>query len=172
MKKILTAYFSHSGENYFSGKIIKIEEGNTAIVAKKIAAMTGCDLFEIKRAEPYPEKYTDCVKESREELKANARPKLSEYKDVSGYDVVILGYPNWCGTMPMPVFAFLDSTNFEGKKILPLCTNEGSGLARSTDDIKKLCPNADVCEGLSVKGSQAKESDDIVREWLKKNALL
>lgn len=170
--KILTAYFSHSGENYFSGKIIKVEEGNTAIVAKKIAAMTGCDLFEIKRAEPYAEKYTDCVKESREELKADARPKLSEYKDISAYDAVILGYPNWCGTMPMPVFTFLQSADFKGKKILPFCTNEGSGLARSLDDIRKSCPSAIVCEGLSVKGGMAKESDGIVREWLIKNGLL
>lgn len=170
--KILTAYFSHSGENYFSGKIIKIEEGNTAIVAKKIAAMTGSDLFEIKRAESYPEKYTDCVKESREELKADARPELSEYKDVSGYDAIILGYPNWCGTMPMPVFTFLRSTDFEGKKILPFCTNEGSGLARSVDDIKKLCPSAIVCEGLPINGGMANKSDNIVKGWLSKNKII
>ena len=170
--KILTAYFSHSGENYFSGKIIKIEEGNTAIVAKKIAAMTGCDLFEIKRAEPYPEKYTDCVKESREELKADARPKLSEYKDVSGYDVVILGYPNWCGTMPMPVGTFLESGDFSGKVIAPFCTNEGSGLKRSVDDINRLCPGADQKEGLSIRGCQVGSARGDIERWLKKLGLI
>lgn len=50
--KILTAYFSHAGENYFDGKIIAVKEGNTAIVAKKIAAATGSELFEIARETP------------------------------------------------------------------------------------------------------------------------
>lgn len=170
--KILTAYFSHSGENYFSGKIISVEKGNTAIVAEKIAEYTGCDLFEIERAEAYPKQYKDCVKESREELSADARPRLAHTVDVSGYDVVILGYPNWCGTMPMPVFTFLESADFTGKKILPLCTNEGSGLARSVADISRLCPGADVREGLSLKGSNVNACDDILRKWLEDNGLL
>lgn len=170
--KLLTAYFSHSGENYFSGKIIAVEKGNTAIVAEKIAAMTGCELFEIKRETDYPFGYRDCVKESRDEMVAGARPKLKEYKNIDGYDTVILAYPNWCGTMPMPVFSFLESADFEGKRILPLCTNEGSGLAKSVSDIKKLCPRAEVAEGLSVKGGNANICDAEVGEWLKKNGVL
>ena len=102
--KILTAYFSHSGENYFSGKIINVEKGNTAIVAEKIAAMTGCALFEIKRKTPYPEKYRDCVKEAASELNEAARPELEINPDGAGYDTVILGYHSWCGTMAAPVF--------------------------------------------------------------------
>lgn len=170
--KILTAYFSHSGENYFSGKIINVDKGNTAIVAEKIAEMTGSDLFEIKKEAPYPDKYADCVKESVAELKADARPALKESKDVSDYDVVILGYPSWCGTMPMPVFTFLESNDFSGKRILPLCTNEGSGMGRSEQDIKRLCPTAKVEGGLSVKGGNARECDDVLKEWLEKNGLL
>ena len=170
--KLLTAYFSHSGENYFSGKIIAVEKGNTAIVADKIAAMTGCDLFEIKREVDYPFGYRDCVKESRYEMASGTRPKLREYKDVSGYDTMIVAYPNWCGTMPMPVFSFLESADFAGKKILSLCTNEGSGLAKSVSDIKKLCPKAEVAEGLSVKGGNANECDDDVRGWLYNNGII
>ncbi len=170
--KILTAYFSHSGENYFSGKIINVKKGNTAIVAEKIARLTGCDLFEIKREKEYPVSYKDCVRESREELAADARPLLARNVDVNGYDVVILGYPNWCGTMPMPVFTFLESADFSGKKIFPLCTNEGSGLAKSVSDVLRLCPDAQVMPGLSIKGSNADVCDDILRKWLEDNGLL
>lgn len=169
--KILTAYFSHNGENYFAGKIINIEEGNTSIVAKKIAAITGSELFEIKRAAPYPIAYRDCVKEAVEELKAAARPALAENKDVAGYDAVILCYPNWCGTMPTPVFAFLERGAFAGKRIFPLCTNEGSGLGSSERDIKRLCPDAEVAAGLSVKGGNARDCDEYLIEWLEKNGL-
>lgn len=169
--KILTAYFSHAGENYFDGKIKAVTEGNTAIVAKKIAAATGSELFEIARETPYPYSYAECVKEAKEEFIRNSRPELKESVSVKGYDAVILAYPNWCGTMPMAVFTFLESGDFAGKKILPLCTNEGSRLGRSEGDVKKLCPEADIAEGLSVKGSLAAESDEKVYAWLKANGI-
>ena len=169
--KILTAYFSHAGENYFDGKIKAVTEGNTAIVAKKIAAATGSELFEIARETPYPYSYAECVKEAKEEFIRNSRPELKEKISVKGYDVVILAYPNWCGTMPMAVFTFLESGDFEGKKILPLCTNEGSRLGRSEGDVKKLCPEAEIADGLSVKGSLAAESDEKVYAWLKANGI-
>ena len=169
--KILTAYFSHAGENYFDGKIKAISEGNTAIVAKKIAAATGSELFEIARETPYPYSYAECVKEAKEEFIRNSRPELKEKISVKGYDVVILAYPNWCGTMPMAVFTFLESGDFAGKKILPLCTNEGSRMGRSEGDVKKLCPEAEIADGLSVKGSLAAESDEKVYAWLKANGI-
>lgn len=169
--KILTAYFSHAGENYFDGKIKAVTEGNTAIVAKKIAAATDSELFEIARETPYPYSYAECVKEAKEEFIRNSRPELKEKISVKGYDVVILAYPNWCGTMPMAVFTFLESGDFAGKKILPLCTNEGSRLGRSEGDVKKLCPEAEIADGLSVKGSLAAESDEKVYAWLKANGI-
>ena len=169
--KILTAYFSHAGENYFDGKIQAVTEGNTAIVAKKIAAATGSELFEIARETPYPYSYAECVKEAKEEFIRNSRPELKEKISVKGYDVVILAYPNWCGTMPMAVFTFLESGDFAGKKILPLCTNEGSRMGRSEGDVKKLCPEAEIADGLSVKGSLAAESDEKVYAWLKANGI-
>ena len=73
--------------------------------------------------------------------------------------------------MPMAVFTFLESGDFAGKKILPLCTNEGSRLGRSEGDVKKLCPEADIAEGLSVKGSLAAESGEKVYAWLKANGI-
>ena len=140
-------------------------------MAKKIAAATGSELFEIARETPYPYSYAECVKEAKEEFIRNSRPELKEKISVKGYDVVILAYPNWCGTMPMAVFTFLESGDFAGKKILPLCTNEGSRMGRSEGDVKKLCPEADIAEGLSVKGSLAAESDEKVYAWLKANGI-
>ena len=169
--KILTAYFSHAGENYFGGKIIAVKEGNTSIVAKKIAAMTGSALYEIARATPYPYSYAECVKEAKEEFIRNSRPELKENVSVKDYDVVILAYPNWCGTMPMAVFTFLESGDFAGKKILPLCTNEGSRMGRSEGDIKALCPEAEVVDGLPISGSLAREADEKITYYLKSNGI-
>jgi flavodoxin len=83
------------------------------------------------------------------------------------YDVVYLGYPNWWNTFPMAVFTFLESYNFSGKTIIPFCTHEGSGLGRSEQDIKKLCPNAKVFTGIAIYGSKVANADNGVQSWLK-----
>ena len=73
--------------------------------------------------------------------------------------------------MPMAVFTFLESGDFAGKKILPLCTNEGSRMGRSEGDIKALCPEAEVVDGLPISGSLVRESDEKVYAWLKANGI-
>ena len=58
--KILTAYFSRRGLNYAAGSIVDLPVGNTEAAAKMIAELTGCDLYEIERAEPYSKEYRGC----------------------------------------------------------------------------------------------------------------
>ena len=74
--------------------------------------------------------------------------------------------------MPMAVFTFLEAFDFTGKTILPLCTNEGSGMGGSERDIKRVCPGATVKSGLSVTGSAAANSKEAVSRWLSANGLL
>ena len=71
--KILTAYFSRRGLNYAAGGIVDLPVGNTEAAAKMIAELTGCDLYEIERAEPYSKEYRGCVDETKAELAADAR---------------------------------------------------------------------------------------------------
>ncbi|MEA4853117.1 MAG: flavodoxin [Christensenella sp.] len=168
MPKILIAYFSRKGKNYWEGGIADLPVGNTELAAKKIQDAVGGDLFRIDPVHPYPEEYEDTVQVSKQELKNDARPALNgRVRDMDGYDVIILGYPNWCGTMPMPVFTFLESYDFKGKTIAPFCSNEGSGMGRSEADIRRLCPNAAVLQGLSIRGTKTKEADPQIREWLR-----
>ena len=79
--------------------------------------------------------------------------------------MIYLAYPNYCGTMPMVLFTFLEQYDFTGKTIYPLCTNEGSGLGRSEGDIRLLCPGATVGAGLSVRGAEAGQSEELIRAW-------
>ena len=164
--KTLVAFFSRAGENFFPGGMKVIEKGNTHVAAEIIAEVTGADLFEIKPVNPYSDVYKECVGRAKEEYDSNARPELAENIDISEYDVIYLGYPNWCGTMPMPVWTFLDSHDWTGKVICPFCTNEGSGLANSPADLEKLAPTADRKPGLSIKGSQVSDAKASVEEWI------
>ena len=165
-KKTLVAFFSRTGENFFPGGVRRIEKGNTHIAAEMVAEITGADLFEIKEANPYSDIYKECAARAKQECDENARPELVEDIDISTYEVIYLGYPNWCGTMPMPVWTFMDAHDWTGKIICPFCTNEGSGLANSIADLEKLAPAAERKAGLSIKGSQVQDAKADIEAWI------
>ena len=172
MAKTLTAYFSRANENYFSGSMRYVEVGNTEIAVGKIRELIDTDVFKIEMVKPYAKEYMTCIDEAKADLRAKARPELvSMPESINEYDTVILAYPNYWGTMPMAVFTFLEAFDFSGKTILPLCTNEGSGLSGSERDIKKTCPGAVVKSGLSITGSNAAGSGNKVKKWLSANGL-
>ena len=141
MANILTVYYSKKGENYFGGKIKSISKGNTEIVAEIVQKAVGGDIFEVDREIPYPDNYNK-------------------------YDTIFVGYPSWCGTMPMVLFTFLEHYDLKGKKIIPFCTNEGSGMGSSLKDIKKLCPGAKVEQGLAIHGGSVGKAEKDIKKWI------
>jgi flavodoxin len=160
MKKvsILSVYFSHSG--------------NTREIAQQIHEYAGGDLFEITSVDPYPVGYDEVVEQARKELDKDYRPRLkTNVENMGSYNVVFVGYPNWWGTMPMPVFTFLEEYDLAGKTIVPFCTHEGSALGRSVADIKGLCPESTVLEGLPIRGSEVTNARNRVAGWLREIGL-
>lgn len=165
---VLIAYFSRTGENYGVGVI---EKGNTAIIAEMIAEQTGGELFEIKTVNAYPDDYEECTEVAQAEKKENTRPELADSLDsLDGYDTIYLGYPIWWGDMPMAVYTFLESNNFDGKTIIPFCTHAGSGLSGTVENISTACPGATVKTGLAIAGTTAQNDKAVteksVSEWL------
>jgi flavodoxin len=168
-KKCLIAYFSRNGQNYVSGRIVDLKVGNTEVVANMIQKIMGGDMFHIESVIAYPKDYTETTEVAKKELRAKARPKLTgRVENMKAYDVVFLGYPNWWGTMPMPVYTFLESYDFSRKTIVPFCTHEGSGLGHSENDIAKACPKAPVLEGLAIHGTSASSAGSEVSSWIDK----
>ena len=173
MAKTLIAFFSRADENYFGGAMRYVKVGNTEIVCEKISQMIDADSFKIEMKNPYSPVYMTCIDEAKKDLRENARPELTNYLDnIDDYDTIILAYPNYWGTMPMAVYTFLEHFDFSGKMILPLCTNEGSGMGSSEREIKKTCPGADVKKGLPITGSEAANSRGSVQRWLSANGLI
>lgn len=156
-KKILIAYFSW--------------DGNTKTIAQKIQAQIKGDLFEIKCAKPYSSNYQTVLKEAKREQQERMKPELvTHVENMDEYDIIILGYPNWWGTIPMPIVSFLEEYDFSGKTILLFCSHGGGGLGRSVSDITKLVPNARVGRGLSIYYSGGSDLDSKIKKWLEENS--
>lgn len=166
-KKVLVAYFSHTGENYAVGNITK---GNTCIVAEMIAEATGGKLFEIVPEKEYPTAYDACVEVAKREKEAGARPAVKGDIKTEDYDVVFIGYPNWWGDMPMPVYTFIEKHVWTGKTVVPFCTHEGSGLSGTEKNIAAACKGATVGKGFALRGATAQNSQEqamkSVHTWL------
>ncbi|MBR6409066.1 MAG: NAD(P)H-dependent oxidoreductase [Alphaproteobacteria bacterium] len=168
--KSLVVYFSKTGEQYSVGNI---SEGNTAIIAKMIAQKTGADLFEVKvKDDSYPKAYKALTEVALKEKQANARPQVEgDVANFEDYDVVFLGSPNWWADMPMVLYSFIESHDWQGKKVAPFVTHEGSGLSSIPSKIKSAT-NAEVLDGFEVYGHVAQnkrdEASDKVDAWLKK----
>lgn len=168
MANTLVVYYSRRGENHMPGGIQVLEKGNTAYAAEYIAKATNADLFEIDTVKPYAANYRECCMEAVAEAKAKARPEIKAFvEDITPYDTIFVCFPCWCGTAPMCVFTFLEHYDMTGKKVVPVCTNEGSGLANSEKDVAASCPGATIAPGLSIRGHKCKDSEEELTAWAK-----
>ena len=163
---ILVVCFSRTGEQYNVGVI---DKGNTAIVAEMIAEETGADLFEILPEEDYyPYTYSELTDVAKQEQNENARPVYQgDVPDLSAYDTVFVGAPVWWGDWPMIMYTFFENEDLSGKTLIPFSTHEGSGLSGFDQKLASACPDSEVTEGLAVRGSDAQNEQNQVRNTVK-----
>lgn len=138
MSKKLVAYFSASGV--------------TGSVAKKLAEATGADLYEIKPAVKYTSadlNWNDSSSRSSVEMKdKTSRPAIADKDaDISGHDVIFLGFPIWWYVAPTIINTFLEAYDFGGKKIILFATSGGSGFGKAVEGLKPSAPKAEIREG-------------------------
>ncbi len=155
---VLIAYFSWGG--------------NTKGIAQEIQRQTGADLFEIQLVEPYSTDYNTVLEQAQQDQNEQARPELATHvENIGQYDTIILGYPNWWASIPMPIASFLEEYDFSGKTILPFCSHGGGGLGQSQTAIAKLEPDANMAEGLAINYSGGSGMPDDVAQWLDDNGI-
>ena len=151
----MVAYFSASGV--------------TAKVAKKLADVTGADLFEIVPAAPYTRADLDWTdrnsRSSREMRDKSFRPAIAETTDTSKYGVIFVGFPIWWYVAPTIVNTFLESCDLQGKTIVPFATSGGSGMGNTAEELKVSCKGAIVKSGRRF---PANVSEEEIADWAKK----
>ncbi|MCR5660826.1 MAG: flavodoxin [bacterium] len=149
----LVVYFSHTG--------------NTKFVADIIQKELNCDEFRIIPEDPYPDDYNACVERAKKEKSEQARPSIiGKIDNLSQYNTIYLGFPNWCTTIPMPVLTFLEQNDLAGKTIIPFCTHEGDKFGDAERHLSLICHNSILKPGFATRGSGVKSFKQDIIAWV------
>ncbi len=153
-QKILTVYFSMTG--------------NTEKIANFIHNKVGGDIIKLETVQTYPTEYNELLTLAQEEKENNERPELATELNLENYDVIFIGYPIWCYTMPMCIYTLLDEYDFSNKVIIPFTTHGTSGTSGTFEEIAKQEPNATVLEGFGAYDETVEERETDVNSWLER----
>ena len=135
MKKIII-YYSYTG--------------HTKMIAEYMAKKLNCEILELKPIKPYSTDYQTVVDEEQNNEGSNRIREIKDIdKDLTKYDEIIIGTPVWWYTIAPVIRTFLKENDLTGKTIKPFATNAG-WLGRTFKEIKKLCPNSEVDEGMNI----------------------
>jgi flavodoxin len=171
--RILLAYFSRPGENYWTGGRRNLKVGNTQVLVRAISARLDCDVHRIEAVDPYPADYDETVERNVREQDTDARPAIANpLGSIDGYDTVLLASPIWNVRAPMIMSTFAERYDFAGKTVHLVTTYAMSGLGTTPEDYGRDCPGARIATGLAVRGEQARSASADVDAWLRRAGLL
>lgn len=170
---MLVAFFSRAGQNYYYGGRRTLQVGNTEVLARMIADVTGCDLHQIRADDPYSDDYDQTVARNVHEEQINARPAIAgALPDLAPYGTVLLASPIWNVRAPMIMTTFAEAFDFTGKTVHPVTTYAMSGLGTTERDYAASCRGASIGRGLAVQGETAADSRNDVEAWLRTERML
>lgn len=151
--RLLVIYFSRSG--------------NTRYIAETLAkGVAGSHLAEIKASKPYAPNYSDCCDEALPECRSKTlRPIIPIKLDLSKFDVILIGTPNWWGTLAPPVRTWVheNATALQTKTIGFFQTHGGGGIQQCERDLQALLPKATYLPTQCYYGSTVKSNRDLKR---------
>jgi flavodoxin len=171
--RILLAYFSRRGENYWNGGRRNLKVGNTEVLARAISVRLDCDAHRIEAVDPYPADYDETVERHVQEQDTDARPLIANpLASIDAYDTILLASPIWNVRAPMIMTTFAERYDFAGKTVHPITTYAMSGLGTTPQDYARDCPGARIGTGLAVRGEKARSAGADVDAWLRRTRLL
>lgn len=159
---ILVAYFSYSGNTKSAAEYITEK-------LKKKYGDKNADLVEIKMEKPYR---GGIYEVTQKDLNNDARPPLkTKIRDMNKYNVVLLGYPTWWATLPMPVFTFLEGYDFSKKTVVSFSSHGGTRYGDSVSDLNKKLPESYVGLPFEFYYSGGRDLERRLDQWLKSSGL-
>lgn len=151
--KSLVVYYSHSG--------------NTNKIAEIIHKKVGGDILRIEPTKPYPRDYNRVVEQAKKEIKSGYLPELQLHiDDITSYNKIFIGSPNWWNTIAPPIKSFLIQHDLSSMILVPFCTHGGGGKGKLFSDIQKECNNSIVKNGFAIYGDGGNKAEKMITDWL------
>ena len=122
----------------------------TERVANAIQQSLDCDILEVEPLMAYDEDYNSMLNRAQSELAAIRQgnyPAIKTSVDkFDKYDMILVGYPIWYGSMATPMQSFLHNhaSKLSDKRIALFATSGSSGISTSVSEAKSLCADANV----------------------------
>lgn len=143
--KTIMAYFSWSN--------------NTKKLVEKINEKKKYDVIRIERETPYSDNYDVCAyKEAKEEINMKIYPAIKPMNiDFDRYDEILLFFPIWWYTFPMPIATFIKSIKgYKGKVYIfaNSYTNDPQYMLNSMKDLKEIDQKMNFKKGLFNKSEE------------------
>ena len=154
--RILIVYYSYSG--------------NTRKAANILKDYLGADLVEIVMEDPYRGNIYDVSQ--ADTMNDIHPPILTKVNNIEDYDVILLGYPTWWATIPMPVMTFLDETDLSGKIICTFSSHGETMFGDSISDLSKAEPNAYIAPAFEFNYGGGNDLRDRLINWLRENEVI
>lgn len=152
----LVVYFSHTQR--------------TQRVAELLSEKVNGELYEIVPTEPYTGTDSAISDRAIEEIESGNLPELSgNLPDISQYDTIFIGGPVWSDTVSAPILSYLASTDFNGKRVIPFSTDQGTHSSYEIDFTEALNDAQEVIELFPishVSSISEEEMSILLDEWL------
>lgn len=175
--KTLVAYFSATG--------------NTERIAKRIAELTGADIYFIQPSKSYAKDPYDDSQLIQNEAYNDLRPAVSNLpskEEIAKYDTLYIGSPLWWHQPAMVVCTFLETYDLKDKVVIPFITyGAKTYLNEAMQKIYKLTSTsthipANLPEDVAPENIREPQNDDEgidmpgssndVRDWLHRNGIM
>ena len=175
--KTLVAYFSATG--------------NTERIAKRIAELTGADIYFIQPSKSYAKDPYDDSQLIQDEANNDLRPAVSNLpskEEIAKYDTLYIGSPLWWHQPAMVVCTFLEEYDLKDKVVIPFITyGAKTYLNEAMQKIYKLTSTsthipANLPEDIAPENIREPQNDDEgidmpgssndVRDWLHRNGIM
>ena len=150
--------------------------GNNGLLAEWIAEALNTKTYSIHTKTLYPKtkKETQTIVQDQE-MAMGIDPDVEECtEDLSQYDVVYLGFPNWHGQPPRALYTFMKENDLNGKTIVPFSSCDqikagGYGFGDAINVLKSKLPNSVVMgeeDGKILTCKMVPDAKEEVEEWV------
>jgi len=130
--------------------------GRTKKLAEDIKNSLTCDIEEIfdtvKRSGPF-----GYLRSGRQAMKETLTVLKDSKRDLSLYDLIIIGTPVWANSLSAPVRTYLHQNKDHLNKVAFFCSYGGSGFENTFSQMEELCKKKPV-------GVLAVEAMDVLKE--------